>query len=333
MFDIFKGYFISELNLSREKRKIDAMSGRANTDLRFFKAILRNPNADDPNSFHNFIVKNQFVDKNGKKVLKSAEEVYNDNKDQIDLYVRAFITKQANDLLNTLSDYNVFEESKEEKDVFETSQINFEKGTKLDNTSINRQLQTLTANYIINNIELHKVLYSDPYQYEDELKRIKNFNSPRQPLLHGSSELLNAMSRIYDKGLEPGDIGYSNLTKDSFTTTTLADVMSSREDLPGYEKPYKETDGGGLISFPAYRRIRILSDNWNDAEEGQYQYDIAFEKKMKQKDLTDKEANALRKGNPKVRSAYTTIKPKSLSLNNVSPLYSSLHLRSSNGIT
>ena len=309
VFDIFKGYFISELNLSREKRKIDAISGRANTDLRFFKAILRNPNADDPNSFHNFIVKNQFVDKNGKKVLKSAEEVYNDNKDQIDLYVRAFITKQANDLLNTLSDYNVFEESKEEKDVFETSQINFEKGTKLDNTSINRQLQTLTANYIINNIELHKVLYSDPYQYEDELKRIKNFNSPRQPLLHGSSELLNAMSRIYDKDLEPGDIGYSNLTKDSFTTTTLADVMSSREDLPGYEKPYKETDGGGLISFPAYRRIRILSDNWNDAEEGQYQYDIAFEKKMKQKDLTDKEANALRKGNPKVRSAYTTIKP------------------------
>ena len=35
---------------------------------------------------------------------------------------------------------------------------------------------------MIANIELHKLVYSDPYQYSDELKRIKNFNSPRQPL-------------------------------------------------------------------------------------------------------------------------------------------------------
>ena len=299
VFDIFKGYFISELNLSREKRKIDSMTGRSNKDLRFFKAIFRNPNLNNPNQFHDSIIKDR----------RSAEEVYNDNKEQIDLYVRAFITKQSNDLLNILSDYNIFEQSKEEKDVFESNHINFEKGTKLDSVSINRQLQTLTANYVINNIELHKLLYSDPYQYEDELKRIKNFNSPRQPLLHGSNSLLAAMSQVYDKGLNPGDVGYSNLSNNSFSTVTLSDVMSSREDLPGYEKPYKETDGGGLISFPAYRRMRILSDNWNDAEEAQYQYDIAFEKNMKNISFTEKEAAAWKKGNPKVRSAYTTIKP------------------------
>jgi hypothetical protein len=309
VYDIFKGYFISELELSREGRKIDAVTGRSNKDLRFFKAIFRNANLDNPNQFHDSIVKKQFVDKAGKKVLKSTEEVYNDNKDQIDLYVRAFITKQANDLLNTLNDYNVFETVEDEKDVYESKLINLGKGTKLDNATVNRKLQTLTTNYIINNIELHKLLYSDPYQYEDELKRIKNFSSPRQPLLHGSNELLAAMSRVYDDGLNPGDIGYSNLTKDSFTTATLSDVLSSREDLPGYEKPFKETDGGGLVSFPAYRRIRILSDNWNDAEEDQYQYDIAFEKNKKQKPLTGKEAAALTKGNPKVKSAYTTIKP------------------------
>ncbi len=308
VFEIFKGYFISEMNLSREGRKIDEVTGRSNKDLRFFKAIFRNNSAKDPNAFHTMLIKNQFVVKDGKKVLKTAEQIYEENKDDINSYVQYFISNQANMLLKTLNDYNVFEAVENEKDVFESKFLSLE-GGKATTLAINRKLQVLTANYIINNIELHKLLYSDPYQYEDELKRIKNFNSPRQPLLHGSNELTTAMSKVYDEGLEPGDIGYSNLTSDSFTTTTLSDVMSSREELPGYVKPYKETDGGGLISFPAYRRMRILSDNWNEYEEGQYQYDIAFEKKLKNKKLTEKEADALAKGNPQVRSAYTTIKP------------------------
>ena len=40
-----------------------------------------------------------------------------------------------------------------------------------------QHLEMLQINYMINNIELHKLIYSDPYQYKDELKRIKSFIS------------------------------------------------------------------------------------------------------------------------------------------------------------
>ena len=41
IFDIFKGYLDSEIAVSREKRKgLPEVSGRKNTDLRFFKGIL-----------------------------------------------------------------------------------------------------------------------------------------------------------------------------------------------------------------------------------------------------------------------------------------------------
>ena len=53
---------------------------------------------------------------------------------------------------------------------------------------------------MINNIELHKLLYSDPYQYSDELKRIKNFLSPRQSLLSKSAEMAAAMNRVWNEG-------------------------------------------------------------------------------------------------------------------------------------
>ena len=91
----------------------------------------------------------------------------------------------------------------------------------------------LQINFMINNIELHKLLYSDPYQYKDELKRIKNFLSPRQALSSNSSELNAAMNRVYNEGFKEGEIGYTDFTRDYFRTITMADVIAVG-DLPGY---------------------------------------------------------------------------------------------------
>ena len=42
-----------------------------------------------------------------------------------------------------------------------------------------------------------------------------------------------------------------------------------------------ETDGGGIVTFKAYREMRIRANDWND-EEKQYRYDIAFYKEWEQ---------------------------------------------------
>jgi hypothetical protein len=298
--EIFKGYFISEMNLSRKKREIVAPtgSGRKNTDLRFFKSIFRNAQAKNPNETHD-----KFV-----KMKGDPATIYEANKEEIDLYVKRYIVGQSNLLLETLTDYNVITSS-EEKTMWKTDQLAFSSNDAMSNDTLNNNLQQVTANYIINNIELHKLIYSDPYQYEDELKRIKSFNSPRQPLLHGSLGLNAIMSAIYNKDREVEDIGYTDFDKDGLTSITLSDVMTNRDTLKGYEKAFKETDGAGLILFPAYRQVRIRSDNWNEDEENQFVYDIAFEKKKKNKPLNAAEIIVYSKGNPQVRSAYTTIKP------------------------
>ena len=298
--EIFRGYFISEMNLSRKKREIVVPegSGRKNTDLRFFKSIFRNAQAKNPNETHD-----KFV-----KMKGDPAKIYEANKEEIDLYVKRYIVGQSNLLLETLTDYNVITSS-EEKTMWKTDQVAFSSNDSMSNDTLNNNLQQVTANYIINNIELHKLIYSDPYQYEDELKRIKSFNSPRQPLLHGSLGLNAIMSAIYNKDREAGDIGYTDFDKDGLTSITLSDVMTNRDTLKGYEKAFKETDGAGLILFPAYRQMRIRSDNWNEDEENQFVYDIAFEKKKKNKPLNAAEIIVYSKGNPKVRSAYTTIKP------------------------
>jgi len=161
---------------------------------------------------------------------------------------------------------------------------------------------------MIANIELHKLVYSDPYQYTDELKRIKNFNSPRQPLVANSEAINVAMNNVYNKGFDKDDkLGYTNFVRDYFRTITLADVFSFNS-LPGYEKAFEETDGGGYITMKAYRNFRIRAGQWNSAEDKQFRFDVAYEKLAKS-EASKEELAEFNKKNPGVMSAYTPIKP------------------------
>jgi len=170
----------------------------------------------------------------------------------------------------------------------------------------------LQINFMISNIELHKLLYSDPYQYKDELKRIKNFLSPRQALASNSSGLNAAMNKVYNEGFKEGERGYTDFNRDYFRTITMADVKAIG-DLPGYglgenEDAFDETDGSGIISLPAHRNFRIRSGDWNNNEEAQYRFDIRYENAVKA-GATAEQIKTLLKENPGVQSTYTPIKP------------------------
>jgi hypothetical protein len=154
---------------------------------------------------------------------------------------------------------------------------------------------------------MHKLLYSDPYQYKDELKRIKNFNSPGQPLVPSSQNIDARLNEIYNKGFKPGDIGYTDMTQDHFKTVTLEDVWSTNENL-GYDSSYEETDGGGLMILKAVRVFKLRAGTWSDNNEKQYRFDIAFEELFKSgasKDVLKK----FLQGNPGIKDTYTPVKP------------------------
>jgi len=286
--DIFKDYFISELNLSREERSINEKKGRKTTDLRFLKPILGA-------ELHNQIIKEK----------GTPEEVYTKYQSKIDKAVQSFIEQESNKFRDLLEKYEILTKTPEGN--FITENISFNKGESMKEDTLKRQLNTLSANFAINNIELHKLIYSDPYQYSDELKRIKNANSPRQSLIHNSPEFNMSLNEVWNKGYNKEDIGYTDFTRDYFKTITASDVTGT-SDLKDYGT-FDETDGGGIISLKAHRWLRIKAGEWSSEEEKQYKYDIAYEKRDKNKELSKEEKKLLEQPNPSVKSTYTPLKP------------------------
>ena len=289
--DIFKGYFTSELELAREERDV-----RSSKELRFFKAILNNYKA----GLHDDIIAEE----------GTPEAVYEAYKEDINNAVAKYVADKTRQFKNTLETYEIVTIDEEDPSVWTLKNLSM--GKTLSNDELMRQLEMLQINFMISNIELHKLLYSDPYQYKDELKRIKNFLSPRQALASNSSGLNAAMNKVYNEGFKEGERGYTDFNRDYFRTITMADVKAIG-DLPGYglgenEDAFDETDGSGIISLPAHRNFRIRSGDWNNNEESQYRFDIRYENAVKA-GATAEQIKTLLKENPGVQSTYTPIKP------------------------
>ena len=311
--EIFRKYFMAEVNLAKDKRKV--VKGKNSNDLRFFKAILGD-------TLHN-----QIMSKANSK--KSAEKLYEENKTKIDAAVQKFIAEDANTTESALRQFGAVSTTAEG---IETEGLSFSEDQKLSKIEFENKLKVLSVNYMIANIEMHKLLYSDPYQYSDELKRIKNFNSPRQAMLYGSPQVNASLNDKYNRGYSPEDIGYTDMNIDNFISSVIDDVFST-DELSEYLKPYEETDGGGYIILKATRVFLLRTGQWNDAKEKQYRYDVAYEKTVKGEGLTEAEKKAqgliltaeekafnIKKtnlsgeikyigNNPGVKSLYTAIKP------------------------
>ena len=293
---IFRGYFIDEVNLSREARIV--APGRNTKDLRFFKDILGT-------ELHDKIV-------NNKKKLK-AEELYTEYETEISSAVDKYVNQNTKNTKELLLSYGLITKTEEG---YVTS-LGFFTNEMTDDT-MDLELKRLSINYIIANTEFHKLLYSDPYQYEDELKRIKNYNSPRQ-MLADSPELNLEIHNTYNKDYVPGDKGYYDMTKDHFRTIVFEEINASQDvsGLEGYDKVWKEGDGGGLILEKAKRLLRIKASNWTENDERQYRHDVIYEEIVDELEAAveaDKPSileklSQHEKNNPAVHSIYTPDKP------------------------
>ena len=281
--DIFRGYLEDEIALAREDRPV--AEGRTSDELRFFKGILG--------------------DKLQANVLAqdTIEDVYDAYGKEINDAIDAFINRQVERLKTDLLEYGalVLEDNK-----YKTQELAFGKEAMTEE-EINTELAVLSINFAINNIELHKLLYSDPYQYKDELKRTKSFNSPRQSVINSSDEMNTAFNVTWNKSFKEEDPGYTDFDKDYFRAVTIEDTNAT-SDLKDYGI-FEETDGGGIISLKALRNFKIRAGEWDGDQEKQYKYDIAWEKRDKKQKLTNSDKNALKEGNPNIKRTYTPIKP------------------------
>lgn len=282
--EIFKGYFMAELELSRENRNV--AKNRNTEDLRFFHDILGD----------------KLTRKVTRSKTKSPEAVYNTNEVSIKKAIEDYIDKDITQLKQLVDTYGIAEVDIEGRTTLNGVQAPINMSPK----QYEDHLKFLTVNYMIANIEMHKLLYADPFQYSDELKRIKSSLSPRQALIHNSPKTVSLFQRVYNIGFPEGHPGRTNFKKEYFKTATHSDVMSII-DLPGYTG-HKETDGGGIISFKGYRRLRILAGMWTDIDERQYAHDMQYELMVKN-GATTKQLAEFNKNNPRVKSAYTPLKP------------------------
>lgn len=294
---IMRGYFLSEVELAREKRDIVEIDNRETSDLRFFKGILGEELHEE--------IKQNVLDP-----ALTAEQVYEISVDKIIDATSSYITTSKNQYASFLLKYGVIKQAENEQSGELIDRYTAPGVEGMENITLqemNRKLFQLEANYVIANIEMHKVLYGDPYGYKDELKRTKSFLSPRQAIVNNSPQWNNRANEIWNRGFEQGTVGHTKFTRDYLRTVTGGDVTGVI-DIPNY-KAYTETDGGGIISLKAYRNFRIRAANWNDAEEKQYRYDIAWYRRHKNLPLSSLGADLLKEGNPKVQSTYVALKP------------------------
>lgn len=302
VMEIFKEYFKAEYELAKSPdRFVDPSRESERNNLRFFYDILGKKLNDK-------IIASTEVD---------AEAVYNKFESDIETAVKNYIESKSDSFRSTLSTYNILQYDGQS---FSLNNIKTSEGgmytlsKSMNEQTLNNNLRALTVNYMIANIELHKLMYSDPYQYKDELKRIKSFSSPRQAIMSDPDSLtvgfnINAaMHNVLNEGFKKGDPGYTDLNRNYFRTVTHADVIGI-VDVPGKDyDAFKETDGSGIISLKAHRNLKFRAGQWTDENELQYRHDVAYEELVKS-GADQATIDEFDKNNPGVQSTYTPVKP------------------------
>jgi len=151
---------------------------------------------------------------------------------------------------------------------------------KMSEDDVNNLLAFVNTNYIINNIELHKLIFGDPYEFKikdgklDETKRIKSFLSPRRTTFD-SPAYNSFLNKEYNKAgeieLSPNDPGY-HLHKSFTNTITLSDVEVSSNLYP----KINEADAASVIMDNTYREVKLKNGQWTTEAENWHQWQMAY---------------------------------------------------------
>jgi len=282
---IFRGYLEDDIELALSDRSyLRNVKPRAK-ELRFFKDILS----------ENLLKKlNKLIEKGDKEKIK---KFINDNISEINANVNDYINGTVDDSIRDFQNNSQIFQVDENTYSFPSMNDKFAKEQDVNKYDMSEdELKALfkfaNTNYIINNIEFHKVLFGDPYQFAikenqlDETKRIKSFLSPRR-VTFDSPEFntwLNSRNKAGDISLAPGDPGY-HLHRSYTPTITTADVniVGSIAMMEGVSKNIKdayaktnEADAASILMDTTYREIKNKNGQWGKEAEDWHQWQMAY---------------------------------------------------------
>jgi predicted NAD-dependent protein-ADP-ribosyltransferase YbiA (DUF1768 family) len=288
---IFKGYLLDDVALAldfKARQKLVNVGKKAK-ELRFFKDILSKNNLEEIN---NMIVTKksydeieQYINKNISKINTDIESYINDSADLL----RKSLEKNKQIVLNRAK------ENEEPVYQFKGLVNAFAKEAGLNKFELKEQdvkdlVKFVDLNKTIANIEYHKILFGDPYQFKikiengktilDETKRVKSFDSPAETTFN-SNAFNNWHNIEYNKTglygqegriiLEKGTPGYDEF-KDYMDTVTVNDMKIMGRVMG----KTVENDASSILKDNAYRQVKLRNSTWSDIAENNYQWNMAY---------------------------------------------------------
>ena len=303
--NVFKGYLEDEIDLALDwetRSKISATKNNAK-ELRFFKDILE-PSLVD--KIHKAIEEGQ-----------SREDILSLVSDEaLEESLRNTLTSlnqtTLNDLINTgevVKNIEGYEYETLDSKFTQTNDLN---RNALSEENMMQVLSFVNMNYMIANIEMHKFIFGDPYQFKikngklDETKRIKSWLSPRKVTVD-FLEMNQEFNKVYNNPTEAISLDADDMFRYTFKsyvkTVTLNDVNPASEFVQKFEG-YDESDGFSIMLDGAYREVKLKNGDTFSEEWFQWNQSYARQK-MAAKGLYEYKNEAL-----KNHDQETIVKPQ-----------------------
>lgn len=286
IYSIYKGYLMDDIALARDfknRGKLNNVEPRAK-ELRFFNDILRPTLLDKLNSM--IADKSVSMDEIQKYVNENTEFINQD----VAKFLDGIVTKTTN-ILRANSQIKYVENGVEWDSLDDgfARKYNISKEQPMIEDVLKQILLFRTANYTINNIEYHKILFGDPLQFStekgkfDETKRIKSFLSPRRTtfdMAEFDNFLNDNMNEVAGIMLQPRDPGYHN-HKAYTRTVTFADpkVAGALANTIAAYADIKEADAASWLMDNTFREIKLKNGQWSDEAEAFHQWQMAYTRK------------------------------------------------------
>lgn len=282
VYTIFNGYLKDDIALALDYRNRESLKsiGSRSRDLRIFKDILSPQTLKDINKL--------IVDEASQEDIIAYLDK---NSSEINSAVKSYIESTVEETRKLLMSNNQIQllSKKDEKtpSVFMYAHLNDSFANeeqlnkfKLSEKNVNDLLTFVNTNYIINNIEFHKILFGDPYQFAvkngklDETKRIKSFMSPRRTTFNLSEHntFLNGNeNKVGEIELTSKDPGYHEYK--SYANVVILKDVNLVSNL--YSK-INEADAFSLIMDNTYKEVKQKNSQWTTEAEAWHQWQMAY---------------------------------------------------------
>lgn len=287
LYSVYNGYLQDEINLALADRTHNEYVSPRAKQLRFMKDIL---SEEDVTAIEIMIDENKTYDDIMAYVASRKSEINS----SIQEYVESSSEQLLDTLINAKEIIADVEKDKYDLVYFDTEFLKkYNLYDAVSRKEVMNFLNFVTMNYEINNIEYHKFIFGDPYQFEikngnlSETKRIKSFLSGRRrtfdhPAFNGF--LKREYNSINGIELDANTPGYHNY-KEYANTVTFSDVkiVGSIATLNNIDQEIKdafskvdETDAMSWLMDNTHKEIALKEGQWSDEAEAFHQWHMAY---------------------------------------------------------